>query len=134
MCIFHVFNFCYLLYQNTLMVKIILLMVYNRGMALWLFSSPFWERGYQPAPLLQWRQTAGEGEGAHSPLVSGSWRNRSRQSTKLVPLNGSPPIPNREYNITVRYILARAHKNGWLEYECVTPIEASSLGKIIESY
>lgn len=29
----------------------------------------------------------------HSPLVSGSLVKRSRQSMKLVPLNGSPPIP-----------------------------------------
>ena len=29
---------------------------------------------------------------------------------------------------------ARAHKNGRLEWECVTPIEAHSLGKIIEPY
>ena len=27
------------------------------------------------------------------PLVSGSFRKTSRQSIKLVPLNGSPPIP-----------------------------------------
>uniref|UniRef100_A0A2M4DGI3 Putative secreted protein n=1 Tax=Anopheles darlingi TaxID=43151 RepID=A0A2M4DGI3_ANODA len=27
------------------------------------------------------------------PLVSGSFRNTSRQSIKSVPLNGSPPIP-----------------------------------------
>ena len=27
------------------------------------------------------------------PLVSGSFRKTSKQSTKLVPLNGSPPIP-----------------------------------------
>ena len=30
------------------------------------------------------------------PSVSGSWRKTSRQSTKLVPLKGSPPIPESE--------------------------------------
>ena len=29
---------------------------------------------------------------------------------------------------------ARAYKNGWLEWERVTPIEARSQGKIIEPY
>lgn len=29
------------------------------------------------------------------PCVAGSFKNTSRQSTKLVPLKGSPPIPRK---------------------------------------
>ena len=38
------------------------------------------------------------------------------------------------YNLTGPPLMTRVHKNGWLEEERVTPIEARSPGKIIEPY
>ena len=46
----------------------------------------------------------------HKPLVSGSFKNTSRQSMKFVPLKGSPPIPEMGHSLITDELKSRGCK------------------------